>query len=84
MDVTPAGMVMAVRANAFKNALAPMDVTSAGTVAMPVQPLWPLTALFVILNVPPIEHATVVVAACATVPRTANTIIQIKSSVNIR
>ena len=69
MDVTPAGMVMAVSALAPKNAFFPMDVTHAGTVAMPVHPLWPLTAmLFVIVNVPLIEHAGVLVAVAMVRP----------------
>ena len=84
MDVTPAGMVIAVRALAPENAFAPMDVTPAGTVAMPVQPFCPLTALFVIVNVPPTEHATVVVAACTCVPCNPNNIILIRRSVSIR
>jgi hypothetical protein len=40
MEVTPAGMVTAVRALALKNALFPMDVTPAGMV-MPVRALAP-------------------------------------------
>ena len=84
MDVTPTGMVMAVSALAPENAFAPMDVTPAGTVAMPVQPFCPLTALFVIVNVPPTEHATVVVAACTCVPCNPNNIILIRRSVSIR
>ena len=84
MDVTPAGMVMAVSALAPENAALPMDVTPVGTVAMPVQPICALTALFVIVNVPPPEHATVVVAACATVPFNPNNIMLIRMSVNIR
>ena len=68
MSVTPAGMVIAVRALAPENAFAPMDVTPAGTVAMPVQPFCPLTALFVIVNVPPPEHAGVLVAVAMVRP----------------
>jgi hypothetical protein len=44
-----------------------MDVTPAGTGAMPIQPLFALTALFVIVNVPPPEHATVVVLVAVSV-----------------
>ena len=84
MEVTPAGMVMAVSALASENALAPINVTPAGTVAVPVQLLLRITELFVIVNVPRIEHATVVVAACATVPCNSNTIILMRRSVTIR
>jgi hypothetical protein len=84
MDVTPTGMMMAVSALAYANAESPMDVTPAGTLAMPLHELWRLTELFVIVKVPRIEHATVVVAACATVPCNPNNITLIRSSVTIR
>jgi hypothetical protein len=84
MDVTPAGMVIAVSALAFENALAPIDVTPAGIRAMPVHALWRRTELSVIVIVPLTEHATIFVAACATVPCNSNTIIQIRRKVSIR
>ena len=61
-----------------------MEVTSAGIVALPVQSFCCVTTLFVIVNVPPIEHATVVVAACATVPCNPNKIMLMRRSDTIR
>jgi hypothetical protein len=84
MDVTVAGMVIAVSALAASNAPHPIDVTSAGIVALPAQSFCPVTTLSVIVNVPPIEHATVVVAACATVPCNPNKIMLMRRSDTIR
>ena len=86
MDVSllPIAKVTVARLLADWNAESPMDVTPAGTIAVPVHALWRRTELSVIVIVPRIEHGTVVVAASATVPRTSNTIMQIRKSVNRR
>ena len=60
MDVTPDGMVMAVRARAPANALAPMDVTPAGMV-MAVRALAPKNA-FAPMDVSLLPAAKVTVA----------------------
>ena len=84
MDVTPAGMVIAVSERAYANAPGPMDVTPAGTITVPLHALWRRTELSVIVIVPLVEHATIFVAACATVPCNSNTIILMRRSVSIR
>jgi hypothetical protein len=83
MDVTPTGMVIAVR-SLPANASSPMDVTPAGMVAMPAQNMPSVTTVSVMVNVPLSEHASVVVVACASVPFNPNNIILMRSSVNIR
>jgi len=77
-------MVIAVRSLAFKNASSPMDVTPTGMVAVPAQNMPSVTTVSVIVNVPLIEHASVVVAACASVPFNPNNIILMRSTVSIR
>jgi hypothetical protein len=80
----PDAKVTVARALAAMNAKSPMEVTTAGIVALPAQSLCLVTTLSVIVNVPLIEHATVVVAACATLPRNPNNITLMIRSVSIR